>query len=300
MPAPHPRLLLIDDVPATNPANVRADTMWLNNVTRDLPAGSFSLLKLEVTQPFRSPKDVLQTFRQFDAVIWYRDIQPDFSTLLNVNQDAIAAYLDGGGKFLIEGRNLIDGLGSSGPLRGDWVTRYLGSTDLILSPITGRVDSTVAWNITAGFVDSLDANNPAVLFNIYLRSPAYQDSLWNRSNQGGLRGFEVLDTNYVALWAADSALSPRVPRSIPIAVTVPVPANPPGPGRIIVFTLPIRVANSYFNLPRYLGKVFHQMGLDGPEPPAPAFIAPRAVAARAPVAVRPVASRPPVAVRQRR
>jgi hypothetical protein len=263
-PGVHPRLLIIDDVPASNPANARADSTWLNNVERNLPPGSYSLLKLGVTQPFRSAKDVLQTFKEFDAVIWYRDVEVGFSTLLSNYQDALALYLDGGGKLVLEGGNLITGTGSIGPLRQDWVTRYLGSTALINSPISGRVDSTVAWSTQPGFVDSLDANNPAVLRNIILRSPAYRDSMWYRSIDQGLRGFEVRDTNFVALWAADSALVPRVPRSIPIAVSVPVPESPPGPGRMVLFSVPIRKANSFFNAPRIIGKLLQQLGLTGP------------------------------------
>lgn len=265
-PGVHPRLLLIDDVPSTNPANTRVDTTWTNAVVRNLPPGSFSILRLDTTQPFRSATDVLQTFKEFDAVIWYRDVQTNFQPLLANYQDAIATYLDGGGKVMFEGMNLIAGLGSTGPLREDWVTRYLGSTRLILAPIPGRVDSTVAWSITPGFTDSLDANNPAVTRNIYLRSPAYADSMWNRGGSPvpGLRGFEVSDTNTVALWAPDSALAPRVPRSIPIAVTVPVPQSPPGPGRIVLFSTPIRLANGFANAPRILAKIFQQMGLLGP------------------------------------
>ena len=258
----HPRLLLIDDVPSSNPANFGVDTMWSNNVARDLPAGSFSILRLEFTQPFRSEKDVLQTFRQFDGVVWYRHTQGTFSTLLSGYQDALAGYLDGGGKLVLEGRNLIGGENSVGPLRGDWVTRYLGSTALIRSPITGRADSTVSWSISPGYIDTVDS--APVLRNIILRSPAYRDSMWNRSGVEGLRGFEVKDTSYVALWAADSALSPRVPRSIPVAVTVPVPESRTDWGRIVMFTLPVRGANGYFNAPAILFKVFQQLGLSGP------------------------------------
>jgi len=76
--------------------------------------------------------------------------------------------------------------------------------------------------------------------------------------------FAVRDTHFVALWAADSALSPRVARSIPVAVSVPVPESPPGPGRVIVFTVPLRSANGFFNAPRIFAKMFQQMGLNGP------------------------------------
>jgi hypothetical protein len=258
----HPRLLLIDDVPSSNPANFGVDTMWSNNVARDLPAGSFSILRLESTQPFRSQKDLLQTCRLFDGVVWYRHTQGTFSTLLNSYQDALAAYLDGGGKLMLEGRNLIEGENSTGPLRGDWVTRYLGSNALIRAGIPGRTDSTVSWSISPGYIDTV--NSVGVLRNIILRSPAYRDSMWNRSGVEGLRGFEVRDTNYVALWAADSALSPRVPRSIPVAVTVPVPENRNDRGRVVLFSLPIRGANGFFNAPTILLKAFQQMGLTGP------------------------------------
>lgn len=263
-PGVHARLLLIDNVPSTNGANAQVDTLWLNNVARSLPAGSFSILKLEQTQPFRSATDVLQTFRLFDAVVWYRANETGFSTLLANYQDAIAQYLDGGGRVVIESLNLIEGENATGFFREDWVTRYLGSTALIRAPRSGFVDSTVVWSITAGYSDSLGPDNPAVLRNIYLRSPAYADSMWHRSGPpAGLRGFEVRDTNNVALWAPDSALSPRVPRSIPIAVTVPVPESPPGTGRIVVFTVPIR-GNFYPNMPRFLFKVFQQLGVTGP------------------------------------
>ena len=94
-----------------------------------------------------------------------------------------------------------------------------------------------------------------------LHSTLYRDSLRNGILAGGLRGFAVRDTQYVALWARDSTLSPRVARSIPIAVSVPVPESPPGPGRVIVFTLPLRGANGFFNAPRFLDTVFRSMGL---------------------------------------
>ena len=83
------------------------------------------------------------------------------------------------GKLMLEGRNLIDGIGSSGPLRGDWVTRYLGSTGLILSPITGRADSTVSWNMNAGTpsTPSLPASWQSVSTDSSMQSPAKTNAL---------------------------------------------------------------------------------------------------------------------------
>src|SRR5262245_31488514 len=261
-PGAHPRLLLIDDVPPTNGANFTIDTLWSNTAVRNLPAGSFSILRLDTTQPFRSSQDVLQTCLQFDAVIWYRGTQNNFSTLLLNFQGGLMGYLDRGGKLLIESLNLIEGENATGPLTADWVTRYLGSRELIRSPIAGRSDSTVSWSITAGFLDTLNSiTYPVVLRSTTLISP---DSLRNGVNTNGLRGFDVLDTNNVVLWARDSTLSPRVKRGIPIAVSVPVAGSPGGSGRVIVITTPVRGANLYFTAARFLAKVFDQLGLTGP------------------------------------
>ena len=264
-PGVHARLLLIDDVPSSNPASFTIDTLWSNTATRNLPAGSFSILRLERTQPFRSNQDVVQTFREFDAVIWYRGTQTNFSTLIQSFQDGFATYLDGGGRLLIESLNLIDGENASGPLRNDWVTRYLGSRGLIRAYRGDAYgDSSVSWSITAGFVDTVD--NVPVARNVILRSTTLSspDSLRNGANNNGLRGFDVLDTNHVVLWARDSTLSPRVARGIPVAVSLPVAASPGGAGRITVITLPVRGANLFFTAPRFLAKVFQQLGLTTP------------------------------------
>lgn len=257
-PGVHPKLLLVDDVPgATGPLD---NPYWL--AARNLPAGSVSILRLEHTQPFRSVKDVAQTFRLFDAVVWYRGTQGQtgsISTLMRDYQDGMATYLDGGGKLMIESLNLIEGHRANGALRHDWVTRYLGSTNLIHAPLAGEADSSASWSIAPGYVDTLP--EPDVTYRSDLRSTVLNDSLRNNINTNGLRGFAVpvADTGYVALWARDSTLSPLVDRDIPIAVTVPVAGTVSG--RLIVFTTPLGGANGFGNVNRFLCKVFQHMGL---------------------------------------
>jgi hypothetical protein len=262
-PGVHPRLLLIDDVPISNPAHTLLDTLYYNTAERNLPAGSYSILQLELTQPFRSAANLAQTCKLFDAVVWYRGTSAGFSSVMQTYQDGLATFLDGGGQLMIESLNLIAGENATGALRNDWVTRYLGSTDLIRSPIPGRQDSTVSWGISSGYADTLPDGTP-VLHRADLHSTLYQDSLRNGVITLGLRGFAVRDTGNVALWARDSTLSPRVARGIPVAVSVPVPENPSGPGRVVVFTFAIRAANGFLNAPHFLAKVFQQMGLTGP------------------------------------
>lgn len=257
----HPNLLLIDDVPgATGPLD---NPYWL--AARNLPAGSVSILRLEFTQPFRSVKDLAQTFRLFDAVIWYRGTQGQtgfFSTVMRDYQDGMAAYLDGGGKLMIESLNLIEGHRAIGALRPDWVTRYMGSTDLIYAPLAGEADTSASWSIAPGhtIVDTIPDPDVTYTFRSDLRSTILDDSLRNNINTNGLRGFAVIDTlNHVALWARDSTLSPLVDRDIPIAVTVPVPGTVSG--RLVVFTTPLGGANGFGNVNRFLCKVFQHMGL---------------------------------------
>jgi hypothetical protein len=66
------RLLIIDDVPADTRENFRQDTLYVNTAVRNLPAGTFSILRLNFSQPFHSTADLEQTFKLFDVVLWYR------------------------------------------------------------------------------------------------------------------------------------------------------------------------------------------------------------------------------------
>lgn len=242
------RLLIVDDVPTTNPANTSIDTMFVNTATRNLPAGTWTVLRLQTTQPFRSAKDVEQTFGLFDAVLWYRGTQTNFPVLLRDYRDGLAAYLDAGGKLLLEGLDLVEGLNVPGPLDQDFMSRYLGSDRLMRNYSASVGDSTEGWGNRVGSV---------------LRSSLYADSVrfTNLIATQGMRGFLVRDTSWVALWARDSVLTPANDGfEVPVAVSVPQPAG----GRAIVVTLPLRAANGYFSVPRLLAKMFAQLGLTGP------------------------------------
>jgi hypothetical protein len=243
---PRARLLIIDDVPNSLPAGASTDSMFTNTALRNLPADSYTVLRLEASQPFRSSKDVEQTMKQFECVIWYRGTQTTFPTLMNRYQDGLAAYLDAGGRLVVEGLNLINGTGASGALPENFVTRYFGSNRMYENPLPGNpADSTVAWGVNSGAV---------------LRSTMFQDSLRLAGIFNGLRGLAIRDTNDVAIWARAGTLSQGHDYDIPVAVSV---AQPLG-GRAMVITVPLRAANGYFTVPRVLAKMFEQLGLTGP------------------------------------
>lgn len=240
------RLLLIDDVPTTNAADAATDALYANAAARNLPAGTYSVLRLQTTQPFRSVADVAQTFGLFESVIWYRGSQPTFSTLLRDYQAGIDAYLDAGGRFYVESYDLVDGLNAPGPLSEDFLIRRLGSDRLLLGFSASLGDSTAEWGNVNGDT---------------LRSDMFQDSLSMRLFARTVRAFAVRDPSYVAVYAPPGALTPSNTISMPVAVSVP---QSPGTGRVMAMTFPLVLADRLGSAGRFLDKVFQQFGLTGP------------------------------------
>jgi hypothetical protein len=212
---------------------------------------------LEFTNPFRSQADMLQTFKQFDAVVWYigglTGLMTYETTLANY-QDAIGPYLESGGSLYLEGLNLIDTPRARGPLRSDFVTSYLGS-DFLFQHQVGTVfsDSTADWACrNRGKV--VTAGGDTLQFVGIL--------------PGGLRCFGVRDDSYGLVWAPPlpvRSLDPGVlPFSVPVAVSVPQPAG----GRFAMVTFPLQQVVSstpaFQNAYKFLAQVFKQLGLTTP------------------------------------
>lgn len=242
------RLLIIDDVTTNNPANFTTDTLYSNTAARNLGADEYSILRLQTTQPFRSTADVEQTCALFDAVIWYRGRELTVSNTMRTYRDGLGAYLEHGGKLLLEGLNLVEGENvSSAALPEDWVGRYLGSDGMFEHVIAGRSDSTVTWSIDAGDT---------------LLSPVFADTLRSVTLDDGLRCFLIRDPSYALLVAPTNTLPPGNPIPMAVAVTVPQPSG----GRLVALSYPVRLTQGapFFAAPRFLAKVFQQMGLAGP------------------------------------
>jgi hypothetical protein len=245
------RLLIIDDVPGnTGPAG-RNDSLYVNTATRNLPADSWSELRLEFTQPFHSALDLEQTFKLFETVIWYRGTEGSLQPILTNYRDGLAHYLDSGGKFMIESQAIVDGPGAPGIFPESWVSQYFGSDYLYLHGTAVVGDSVASWGIASGD----DFGHPVIL-----RSTVFGDSLQETQIYGELRGFAVRDTQYVAAWARSGNLTQNNANDIPVGVTVPQPSG----GRLVAVSFPIRTANGFGTAARYLAKIFEQLGLTGP------------------------------------
>ncbi len=255
------RLLIVDDVPASNSANTRIDTLYANTAARNLAADEYSILRIRTTQPFRSAADVAQTFDLFDAVVWYRGNETVFSTVLNSYQSGIRTYLASGGKFYIDGLYLVAGKNASGFFDPSFAIDVLGASGLATNFNSAVFDS------SNGFGNA----NPSVFYTGPVGG-APTDSVRQQTlparpfEAGGTRWFLGVDPANVLLWGRPGALSP--PNAEVAAVGLSVPQ--PGGGRCVFLTIPLGTSTLFpgtpaFNAaPRVLASIFGQLGLTSP------------------------------------
>lgn len=268
------RLLIIDDMNSGNAVvDGTTDSIYVNTARRNLAEGEYSILRMQFTQPFRSGRDVEQTFKLFDAVVWYigNNSRPTaggapfarFDSTLYRYQSGVAAYLEDGGNVYLDGTDLIYGNEyARGPLDADWISDYLGSDFLFMQPYGTTGDSTAGWThaTPAGFFVDLWGDTLRV---------ANVSSNW--FSYGPLRVFGVRDDAFSLLRTAPppyaSIANPQyLPLPVPVAVSVPQPSG----GRLVVVTFPLRAASTppvgtnYWRVHTFLAHVFEQMGLIGP------------------------------------
>ena len=245
------RILLVDNSFRTAANNLRVDTLYSNTLQRNLTNGTWSILRLEYNNAFRTAQDLAQTFRQFDAVVWYRGYDTFAATVLTAYQDSVAAYLDNGGRFYLEGLNMFEGPGlpiNTAPpmLRENFITNQLHCLAQRKYYSVSLGDSSVAW----GNRNNNDPQPPD------FRSSAMADSF--RLTSGlvpGIRAFVPVDSNDVAFWAKPNATTPPVPENMAVIMSVRQPSG----GRFMVVPLPIREALlTYASPARILAKLlFH-------------------------------------------
>ena len=247
------KILLIDNSFRTAANNQRVDTLYSNTLARNLPAGTYSILRLEYNNAFRTAQDMAQTFRQFDAIVWYRGYDVFASTILTAYQDSVAAYLDHGGRFYLEGLNMFEGPGlPSGTqpsmLRESFITNQLHcvAQRKYFNPVLA--DSSVAWGSLTSTA------NPPPDF----RSSSMADSMrltGSATLVPEIRAFVPTDSNDVAFWAKPNALQPAVPENMAVIMSVRQPSG----GRFMVVPLPVREALlTYVSPARILAKLlFH-------------------------------------------
>lgn len=249
------RLLLVDDVPRTHAANNLIDTLYTNTAARNLPADAYTVLRLDFNQPFASAKDIEQTFKLFEAVVWYRGNVTFVSNTLRDYQDGIGPYLESGGRFYLDGLYLFSGLNAPGALREDFADRYLNCDGFLkcFQLVQNFSDSTLGWgNVNASVFRS-------TMFADSTRQPLLGAQT---GEAGGFRVFNPRSNSIVALSAPPGTITPARPDTLTVGVSVPQPSG----GRAIVLAVPLgtsQPANASSG-PRLLAKIFGQLGLTGP------------------------------------
>ncbi|HEY6193647.1 MAG TPA: hypothetical protein VI504_01280 [Candidatus Eisenbacteria bacterium] len=266
--ADHGRLLIVDDVPRTNPANLRFDTLYSNSVARvGLPADQYTILRLDTTQPFKTAADVAQTFQLFETVVWYRGNEITLSSVLKLGESGIGDYLDHGGKFYLDGLYLISGRNANGALTEDFVRAHLDSRGMLggFTFTSTFVDTSIGFGNAGSsvFLPAVDVHGTLGRDSMYVRG-AFQV----RSGEAaGLRQFDFLDRSEVVLWGAPGTLTPDLGDSSAVGISVPQP----GGGRAVVVCMPPGgavppVGSGGFagSAARFVTNIFRHLGLDTP------------------------------------
>jgi hypothetical protein len=254
------RLLIVDDGPNDSPTvNTRYDTLYSNPAGRlGMNVNEYTILRLDRTQPFKSAKDMEQTFKEFESVIWYRGNRTTFSTVLNTCEAGIGEYLKANGKFFIEGLYMFEDIRFGGNLSEQFVSDHL-NTHLVRQFSTVLLDSLIGFgnNNPSQFEARLDVGG-----GLIARDPFTFNGIFavnNNSDGGGLRQFVVNDTNEVALWAQPGTLSPPNAERVPVGLTV----AQPGGGLAVVLTtaLPVTPGNNA-GVAAFVTNLYRHFGLD--------------------------------------
>lgn len=243
------RLLLVDDVPTTDAAKPRSDSLYANAIINaGLQPGTWSVLHLQFSKPFRSEKDMEQTLKLFETVVWYRGEQSAFSSILANYGEGIGPYLDSGGRMFIESLNLTTAMSTNGALSLEFVDRYLNSDGVF--QYGQAPDSSAAWGLS----------NTGTIY-----CPTLADSMLNRRIISGIRGFRTRSAPQILFMVNAHTLSQDNP--IPMAVALDVPQAQGG--RFIVDTFPM--VSGTISAPGFpqrasvvLLKIFGLLGLTGP------------------------------------
>lgn len=262
------RLLIVDDVPRSNAANLRFDTLYSNSVGRvGLAADQYTILRLDTSQPFKSAGDFEQTFKLFETVVWYRGNELTPSLLLRTGESGISRYLDAGGRFYLDGLYLFNGRNASGALTEDFARKHLASRGMV-----GAFTNTVAFSDTSiGFGNT---GTSVFLPAVDVRGTLARDSIYVRQvfqvragEAGGLRQFDFLDRSQVVLWGAPGTLTPAVGDSSAVGISVPQPSG----GRAIVVCMPpggavpaVGAGTSAGSAASFVTNIFRHLGLDLP------------------------------------
>ena len=267
---PRARLLIVDDVPRSNAANLRFDTLYTNSCARvGLTTDQYTVLRLDTTQPFKTAGDVAQTFKLFESVVWYRGNEITFSSLLRTAEPGLGAYVSSGGKFYLDGLYLFAGRNANGPLSEDFARSYLASRGMVgaFTNTFTFADTSIGFGNTGTsvFTPRVDVTGSGAIGrdSIYVR----QVFTVRAGEAGGLRQFAFNNRADVVLWGAPGTLTPPVGDSTAVGMSV---AQPGGGRAVVVCMAPgaavpaVGPGISAGSAARFVTNIYRHLGLDRP------------------------------------
>jgi hypothetical protein len=221
VPGTRARLLVVDDAQYTGGAKTRVDTLYSNAIARcGVDPTTMQYLHLSASQPFRSARDLAQTFGQYENVIYYRGELTSLPAVLMNYGDGVGQYLDAGGKMYLESLFLVASWSSFGPFTVDFVQHYMNSDGVFL--FGQPPDSSANWGVSS--------IHPTVL-----HSPVLGDSVLAKRNIAGIRGFVSRSRSQMVLTAQAGGFTQGNLIEMPVALDVPQPSG----GRFMVVTFPM-------------------------------------------------------------
>ncbi len=215
--APQGDVLLVDDVPAAQSAPV--DPAYRNALTRQLgSASAYTVLDIELANPFRSAADMVATFGFFRSVIWYQEMNTLRSNALPNAEPAIRAQLAAGGNVYVCSTILV---GTGGAITSDeFLADIVGADSVRVNPKLG----TTAFSIGNAAIVHPGAGTPYdSLRAVAISSNVDALALANAADVAFEARPIVLDSTQVEPWTIG------VDR---------VPAG--GAGRFVLLTFPLR------------------------------------------------------------
>ena len=220
-----------------------ADNFYRSELSTRLGAGNYTIIDLSARNPFRSPTDVLETFKMFPNVFWYAELNSNLSTVLPMSGPPIHDYVAGGGHLYMNSSRFV---GTGGALGDAFALDVLGATGFHF-----KVDpntNTQSTNFTI-------ANTQQVL------GIAPFDTLAAAAILSGIETFILANETDAMYVAPPGTLDTLHVDNWDIAINRPF-----GAGRIVFLPFPLRGMNGSFsghtgNAALELRKIFDLFGM---------------------------------------
>jgi hypothetical protein len=217
-----------------------ADAFYRGELSTRLGSNNYTVIDLGVRNPFRTPADVLETFKLFPNVFWYAELNASLSTVLPFAGPPIHDYVAGGGHLYMNSSRFV---GTGGALDEAFAQDVLGVNGFHVNV------NTLTTNFTIGTAQQV------------LGAQVPFDTLASAGILSGIETFLLSDANDAMYVAPPGTLDTLHTDNWQIGISRSF-----GAGRIVFLPFPLRGMNGSFSgHPGHaaieLGKIFDLFGM---------------------------------------